>query len=249
MMVENVMTDVVLSSPSLCLFLFLTLFLLLANGFVIARVDLRQDMNPINLSVRPTESVVVIYTTFRVNVSVVDVGYEGLFGYQFRLNYDSSVLKGVDVLFPEDHFLKPTNPENLYIPERWINGTGGYAEVAVTLLGAESGKVGNGTLSNVVFWAEEVGTSNLTFSNYFLAGPSSQIYNVVASSGFVEVVLPDFNNDGKVDISDLSAVCRAFDSCPGDARWNPACDVNKDFIINIMDVAVTAKAYGKTVIG
>jgi Ca2+-binding EF-hand superfamily protein len=61
----------------------------------------------------------------------------------------------------------------------------------------------------------------------------------------VEIVLPDFNEDGRVDASDLDIICEAFGSCKSDEKWNPTCDVNNDGKINIIDVAVTAKAFGK----
>jgi hypothetical protein len=110
----------------------------------------------------------------------------------------------------------------------------------------EEGKVGNGTLLTVTFKAEEIGTSNLTFTNLIFLGPYSQIYDVTAFHGFVEVTLPDFNNDGKVDTTDLTTVVQAFGSRPSEEGWNSTCDVNRDSIINIIDVAITARAFGKT---
>jgi hypothetical protein len=240
-------TGKILPNLFLNLFLVVTMLLLLSSEHVVAFVRPGQGGYQINVYVEPAESVVVVYTEFNVNVSVANVGYEGLYGYQLGLNYDSSVLKCADLLFPKDHFLKPTDPQNLYIPERRINDTGGYAEVAATLLWPESAKVGNGTLLNIVFRAKEVGITNLTLSNCIFEGPESQLYEVTVLGAVVTVVLPDFNNDGKVDILDLTIIGQAFDSTLGDARWNPLCDVNHDSVINILDVAVTAKAYGKTV--
>ena len=57
----------------------------------------------------------------------------------------------------------------------------------------------------------------------------------------------DFNGDGKVDILDLSAVAKAFNSRLGDSSWNPAVDFNGDRRINIVDINRVARDYGKAV--
>ena len=201
----------------------------------------------VRVYVEPSTCVVVLYTTFKVNVSISDVVSEGLFNYEFRLNYNNSLLNGVNIVFPEDHFLKPQDPANLFIVERSFNQIEGYALVAVTLLGLEECKFGSGTLVTVIFHCRDMGSVELNFSDCHLAGLSSQPFsNVTLVGGVVNIVLPDFDGDIDVDASDMLIVCQAFGSHVGDEKWKPSCDVNKDLLINILDVAVTAKSYGRS---
>jgi beta-lactamase class A len=44
---------------------------------------------------------------------------------------------------------------------------------------------------------------------------------------------------------DLSIVARAFATVPGQPRWNETADLNKDGRVNINDVAIVARDYGK----
>lgn len=60
------------------------------------------------------------------------------------------------------------------------------------------------------------------------------------------VVLPsDLNKDGKVNILDLFIVAMAFDTRPGDARWNVVADVNNDGVVDITDMWSIARGFGK----
>lgn len=54
------------------------------------------------------------------------------------------------------------------------------------------------------------------------------------------VLSKDLNNDGIVDIRDLSIVAKAFGSKQGDTNWNPDADLNKDGTINIIDLNMVA---------
>jgi hypothetical protein len=52
--------------------------------------------------------------------------------------------------------------------------------------------------------------------------------------------------DGKVDMKDISILCRAFGSYPGHPRWNSLADENEDGIIDMFDIALTCRNFGKT---
>jgi len=56
----------------------------------------------------------------------------------------------------------------------------------------------------------------------------------------------DLNNDGVVNIIDISIVAKAFGSKPEDPNWNAIADIDKNGIINILDVSKVAKDFGKT---
>ena len=54
-------------------------------------------------------------------------------------------------------------------------------------------------------------------------------------------MLGDFNNDGKVDILDLSMLAMKYDKKDGEAGWDSKYDLNNDFIIDIFDLSIVAK--------
>ncbi len=202
--------------------------------------------------VEPETSVVVVYAPFKVNVSVADVPLPGVWGYEFELHYDNALLHATKAEVPPDHWLRPSlDSSNIFVVDPGtINQTQGYVSFAVTLLAAEPDKIGNETLVTVTFGPEETFSSNITISHIILTrsgcGPwMSNEFNVY--EGFVEVILPDFDQDITVDIPDLVILSQAFGSGPSHKRWNPICDVNRDSRINIVDVAITAKAYCKTI--
>ncbi len=58
-------------------------------------------------------------------------------------------------------------------------------------------------------------------------------------------ILGDINEDGKVDVVDVSTVALAYGSYPGHPRWNADADINLDGLIDIIDVALTAGNFGK----
>jgi hypothetical protein len=59
--------------------------------------------------------------------------------------------------------------------------------------------------------------------------------------------ISDLNNDGTVNIVDVTLVATAYGSKPGDQKWNETADLDKNGTINIIDITMVAKDYGKTV--
>jgi hypothetical protein len=62
----------------------------------------------------------------------------------------------------------------------------------------------------------------------------------------IELVLPDVNHDRRVDIIDVASAVRAFGSKLGDTRWNVDADVQGDGIVNILDMSIIARSFGKS---
>jgi hypothetical protein len=62
---------------------------------------------------------------------------------------------------------------------------------------------------------------------------------------FKVVLITDINGDGTVDITDVAMVAYAYDTKPGDEKWDERCDLNNDLIIDITDVSMVAYDYGK----
>ncbi len=56
----------------------------------------------------------------------------------------------------------------------------------------------------------------------------------------------DLNRDGKVDSQDLEILTTVFWSRSGDPNWNIAADLDRNGRIDIVDIAMVAKNYGRT---
>lgn len=89
-------------------------------------------------------------------------------------------------------------------------------------------------------------------SNYTLTGEATilpyelntadNIYN----DGIVKVrFVGDLNGDGKVDISDIRIIAKAFASYPDHPRWNPEADIDQNGFIDMRDIRLAAKNFGK----
>jgi parallel beta-helix repeat protein len=61
-----------------------------------------------------------------------------------------------------------------------------------------------------------------------------------------DALATDVNKDGKTDLKDVCKVIVAFGSHPGTRRWDPACDINHDGIINCKDLVAVLKDLGKS---
>jgi hypothetical protein len=48
----------------------------------------------------------------------------------------------------------------------------------------------------------------------------------------------------KVEVKDITAAVLAFGSVPGSPTWNPVCDLNGDYKIDIKDIAMIARQFG-----
>jgi subtilisin family serine protease len=71
--------------------------------------------------------------------------------------------------------------------------------------------------------------------------------NTAAYPGMLTVkILGDVNNDDMVDNADLTQVRLAYASTPSSDKWNSECDFNRDLIVNILDLTLQGKNYGKT---
>jgi parallel beta-helix repeat protein len=62
-----------------------------------------------------------------------------------------------------------------------------------------------------------------------------------------QALITDINDDGAVNILDISIVAKAFGTKQGDSMYDEAADLDKNGHVNIIDISRVAKDYGKTV--
>ena len=91
--------------------------------------------------------------TFSINVSIGDV--TNLFGYDFILWYNTTMMDALSVEWSAGHFLtpilKPTNIFKVKTIEDNFNETTGAVRVVATLIGDEPPKNGSGVLVTITF--------------------------------------------------------------------------------------------------
>ena len=112
----------------------------------------------------------------------------------------------------------------------------------------------SGTFENVTFtW----NTTGFAYSNYTISAYAWPVPNetstadnnftggLVAVSIVGDITGPQGWPDGKVTMSDIAIVARAFGSKPGSSNWNPNADINGDGIANMKDIALVARNFGQ----
>jgi plastocyanin len=67
-------------------------------------------------------------------------------------------------------------------------------------------------------------------------------------TGTIEIIrlTGDVNDDGIVNVKDLTIVSLAFGSFQGEPDYNPAADLNEDGIVDMRDLSKVARNLGKT---
>ncbi|HWX79440.1 MAG TPA: cohesin domain-containing protein [Steroidobacteraceae bacterium] len=124
------------------------------------------------------------------NVVTVDVGISNvsdLYGYQFDLAFNPSILQAVSS--SEGPFLA-TGGSTFFIPGTNDNLGGTVFATANTLLTAVSGVNGSGELAVFTFDAIGAGTSTLAIQNETLLNSSINVISDLTKTGFVTVSSP-----------------------------------------------------------
>lgn len=153
------------------------------------------------ISIEPSfQSIPQVGVTFTINVSISNV--ENLFGYDFILWYNTSVLDCLSVEWPGNHFLTPTKDPNNFF---WIktieddfNETTGAVRVVATLTNGEPPKNGSGLLVKITFNSTATGLSplQLYWPGYIypakLSDPAGNPIPCTANTSEVEIV-PEYS--------------------------------------------------------
>jgi len=93
-------------------------------------------------------------------------------------------------------------------------------------------------------YQNETGHDSIGDTPYVIDANNTDRYPLIYPYCFVPC--PDVNGDRKVDILDAVKAAVAFGSTPGHRRWDYNVDQNKDSTINILDLIIIAKNFGKT---
>ena len=206
-----------------------------------SRTSVVTENESVYVSVDPQAMNVVVGDVFTVNVNVFNV--QQLFAWQVQLFYNASILKCLRVWVPTNNVF---SDHNSYVPEPLIEKN--YTLVGATLMGYETTFVGSGVLCQMVFEAEAFGNSALLLDSRgtLLANSVLNRIDCTFKNGFVRASLADFNSDGKTDSYDVTVIVDAYGSHAGDETWNAICDMNNDSVINVIDVAMTCRVFGRT---
>ena len=118
--------------------------------------------------------------TFSINITISDV--ENLGGYDFMLNYSTSVLttSAADVTVVTDWF-----GPSVHLWKKVVDDTLGYVRLWVTLpLGTVTGVDGSGTVVTIKFTVDDYGTSVLDLNDTFLGEPLGEEISHGTGDGF-----------------------------------------------------------------
>jgi hypothetical protein len=126
-----------------------------------------------------------------------------------------------------------------------------WAEFARALIavGTQTVTLGSGASKTLNFtWnTTDFACGNYTATAYAwpVSGETSTSDNTF-TDGMILVTIPgDINGDFKCALADLSLLAKAFNTYPGDAKWNPNADINGNGNVGLSDLSIMAKHFNQ----
>jgi hypothetical protein len=162
------------------------LFLVIAIGLSLLPLQVVQSASTTStatLSVYPASITANQGQNFTISVTISNV--TDLYGWEFRLNWTTTLVDEVNVV--EGPFLKKGGTTFFTVN---VNATAGRMVVDCTLTGSVLGVNGSGTLATVTFYAKNVGQSPLNLYGVILVNssePPAQIPSQ-ATSGYAYII-------------------------------------------------------------
>jgi len=149
-----------------------------------AIVFLDQNAALATMSVDPPTLKAPVGQSFTVNINIS--GVVDLYGWEFKLRWNNSVLDAVEVT--EGPFLK--GGSNTFFTFT-INNTAGYILVDCTLLGNVPGVSGSGILLTVKFYVKKIGKSILDLYDSVLVNSQEQPITHTTTDGYYYTLVHD----------------------------------------------------------
>jgi len=185
-----------------------------------------------NLELTPATQSVPIGTEGTVNVVVENI--TNLMAASITLNFDAAKLEYVS-----------SAPGSFFTNAFIVGATPGSGSVTIEMMTLAEKPSGTGTILTVVFERIDGGTTTITFGATELTNDSGNSITHTKGSGcsFGDL-LGDFDGDCQVSFPDLIIFALAYNTTPGDPKWNPICDLNSDGAIGFPDLIIFAMHYG-----
>ena len=171
-----------------------------------------------------------------LNIQVI--GGKDVAGYKLTIVFDPTTLRYID----------STNGD--YLPtgtfaSSVITSANGVSLAATSTTGVATVEIG--TLATVKFEVLAVKSAAINLINVTLFDSTAMSLPVLTVDGIVvpaPLLAADVNQDGTVDIRDLTLVAKSFGIHP---IANPRTDVNEDGDVNILDLVLVAQYFGKVI--
>ena len=139
------------------------------------------------VKVNPSSAQIDVGQTVTVYVEVS--GISNLFAIEIHMGFDPNVVEVIDadagtagVQVGHGDFLKVE-----FVAQNAADNAVGKIDYAVTQMGSESGKDGNGKLAVITFKGKATGSSNITINQVLASDPSATQVTVTTSNGTVTV--------------------------------------------------------------
>jgi len=117
---------------------------------------------------------------FTIDIKIDDA--DRLYYLEFKLNFDPSVLNATDAMVGD--FIPPEATSEIE-----LNNTEGYVWFIISLDPLETSLQGNGTVANVTFHVINLGVTNISFSDVYLADSSNEPLPFITLDGYFNNML------------------------------------------------------------
>jgi len=189
------------------------IFYLIVLTLLLSSLTLKASAQTFKVSINPATVSVNLAEEVTVNVTVTDAPPPGLWSYQLIFTYNSTLLNATKAEIPSDHILKPSTPTGIFIVvPGTIDQTAGQVSFAATLLGAEPGKTGSGTLVTVTFKGLGLGSSTLGIIEMILVDGEGNQFPETAytvEDGTANVI-PEFSTVALIAIFAIMSAAAVF---------------------------------------
>lgn len=190
-----------------------------------------QDISS-TLSISPKEGSFPIDGTFDISVNIDSK--QSINAAEATINFDPDTLEVVNISKDKSIF-------NLWIQEPTFSNASSSIQFSGGII--PNGYQGSGELFIITFQPKKTGSTNLTFSNASVLANDGKgtetLKNTVNGSYTIkhaESAL-DFNNDGKIDIKDISILLTHWGNSSS-SKYNAKYDLNKDGRIDLIDISI-----------